>query len=144
MFKLTRKWAYFPNFIVKDKYFERCGKYLSNSQKEFVNNNWYSIDAIEISFKNCKKEVILYEIKIKNEYKYDLGFKPKMTLATHNMYNSAKKLGFVVKLVYVICKDNWDYDIQLLEFCESNYCIDKPKKYDRKYSTMRAGLNENK
>jgi hypothetical protein len=129
--------AVLPKFFNKTKYFIIFGKYFSPHQIDFMRRNWYSIDAIEISFVNGSKEIILYEIKTKNEYNQKLFFKPKMTLATHHLYNEAKKIGLQVKLATVHFYTNWDYEVTLSEFTESNYCVDKPKLYD-KHITGRA------
>jgi len=132
MFKLTRKWAVLPKFFNKNRYFLIFGKHLDGQQSEFIRLNWYSIDSIEISFKGGIKEITLFEIKTKNVYSKELFYKPKMTFAVHNLFNTAKSIGFNVKLALVKFYDNWDYDVEMLDFNECNYCIDKPKQYDSK------------
>lgn len=54
-----------------------------------------------------------------------------MTLATHNIYHEALKIGFDVKVVVVWLYKNWSYDIGIQEFNKFRYCIDKPKEYDK-------------
>ncbi|MBI4919546.1 hypothetical protein HY837_06450 [archaeon] len=131
MFKMTRKWAILPRFFSKQKYFTIYRRHLTESQLNFIKDNWYSIDAIEVIFEKRKKEVILYEVKTKNKYAVDLAFMPKMTLSTHQVYNKAKELGFIVKLAIVELHENWEYTINLMDFSEEKYCIDTPKKYDK-------------
>ena len=55
-----------------------------------------------------------------------------MTRATHIIYEYAKNLGFNISLVTIWLEHNWNYIIQLSEYNQKNYCIDKPKKYDNK------------
>jgi len=102
------------------------GEHFNEEQKSFLINNWYSIDAIDI-FPN----ITLYEVKTRNRYTKPLYFKPKMTLQTHNLYNEAKKLKFNVVLITIWLNKDWDYEVEMQEFNEKNYCIDKPKIYDR-------------
>ncbi len=128
MFKLTSKNAVLIRFFGKQKYFTIFGKYLTHAQQEFLKENWYSIDAIEISH----GKPILYEVKTKNRYKMPLHFKPKMTPATHDIYIAAKSLGFIVKIALVELIENWDYEVTILDFDIRYYCIDKPKVYDNK------------
>ena len=132
MFKLTNERVVITKFFRKDKYFPIFGKHFTPEQKEFLQNNWYSIDAIDILFSNGQKEVILYEVKTRNKYNKELYFKPKMTLETHNLYNSAKSLNFSVKIVTVWLYDNWEYDLEIKDFDEKDYYIDTPKLYDKK------------
>ncbi len=126
MFKLTNKRVVLTRFFNKPKYFLIFGKYLTREQNDFLRKNWYSIDAIELFGRNP----ILYEVKTKNKYSTFLPFKPKMTQAAHEIYNHAKELGFIVKIALVELKDNWEYDVSILEFDKKYYCIDKPKTYD--------------
>lgn len=130
MFKLTNKEVVITKFFNKSKYFNTFGKYFTPEQHSFLENNWYSIDAIEVKFSNNVKNIILYEIKTRNKYNYELPFLPKMTLETHRIYHSAKSLGFVPKIAIVWLYDSWNYDIELKEFDEKEYSIDRPKQYD--------------
>jgi len=129
MFKLTNDKVIVTKFFNKNKFFSIFGNRISKDKHEFLVLNWYSIDGIE--FDNLNRNIILYEIKTKNEYKKKLHFKPKMTLSTHLLYNQAKNLGFVVKLVIVLLYENWDFGIRIEDFDESKYCIDKPKRWDK-------------
>jgi len=129
MFKETRKHVVITKFFKQYKYMSIFGKYFDAAQSDFLKRNWYSIDAIEISFQP-QKTITFYEVKTKNSYNLHLGFKLKVTYATHVMYSEAKQLGFVVKLAMVVFEDDWNYSVELKEFDPSEYCIDKPKKYD--------------
>lgn len=132
MFKATRKYAIVTRFFGKTKFMTVFGKYFDSLQKEFLLKNWYSLDVVEIDYNSSSKRLIVYEVKTMNKYESGFNFKPKMTLETSKMYNSAKEMGFIVKLVIVHLYDNWDYDIEIKEFDENNYCIDQPKLYDQK------------
>ncbi len=131
MFKLTNDKVVITKFFNKSKYFFIFGKYLNEKQSQFLQENWYSIDAIEILFIEGKPQAFLYEIKTRNKYARELSYKPKMTEASHALYNSSKEYGFIPKLVTVWLHDNWEYSIEIKDFHENLYCIDKPKKYDR-------------
>ena len=77
-----------------------------------------------------EKEINLYEIKTRNK-QYKLQYKPKMTLASCQIYEEAWTLGFNIKLATVILHDDWNYEIKIEDFSREKVCIDKPKKYDR-------------
>ena len=53
-----------------------------------------------------------------------------MTLQTHNLYLEAKRLGFIIKLVTIWLFDDWNYDVEISDLNEKDYCIDKEKIYD--------------
>ena len=126
MFKLTREHAFLVRFHNKNKFLEVWNRILTSDQKEFIYKNWYSLDAIEV----VNNQVILYEIKTRNSYRKPLYFKPKMTLQTHNLYLEAKRLGFIIKLVTIWLFDDWNYDVEISDLNEKDYCIDKEKIYD--------------
>jgi len=130
MFKLTDKDIIITRFFNRLKYLEVFGKYLDKKQAIFISKNWYSLDAVKLSFVNGEKKIILYEVKTRNVYNRKIFSKPKMTLETHKLYNTAKSLGFVTKLATVWLHDCWIYDIEINELNKNLYCIDKPKKYD--------------
>ncbi len=132
MFKLTRNWAVLPLFFKFSKYRERFYKYYSVDQIDFLRKYWHSIDAIEIKFLFGKPIPYLYEIKTKNSYRKHIGFKPKMTMSTEEVYSDAKKLGFVGKIAIVYFQDNWKFEVNIKDFDKKFYCLDKPKLYDRK------------
>ena len=127
MFKLTRKYAFLVRFHNKKKFFEIYENILSSEQKSFLDQNWYSLDSIEV----IGNEIFLYEIKTRNKYQKLIHFKPKMTLETHNLYNEAKKCGFLTKIATVWLLDDWNYNVEITDFEENFYCIDKPKRYDK-------------
>lgn len=131
MFKLTNKNVVITRFFNKNKYFSIFSKYFNQEQLGFLQQNWFSIDAIDLIFVDGKKQIILYEIKTRNKYRKELYFKPKMTLETHNVYNQAKSLDFSTKIATVWLYDNWDYDVEIKDFNERDYYIDKPKLYDK-------------
>ncbi|MEK6816976.1 MAG: hypothetical protein AABY09_05155 [Nanoarchaeota archaeon] len=126
LFKCYNKKAILTRFYSKNK-FQLQFTSLNKSKFNFLMENWYSIDALEFD----KGNIILYEVKTRNKYEKELEFKPKMTFSTHNMYNEAKKNGFIVKMANVWLHDNWDYDVVVEELNESKYCIDKLKQYDK-------------
>ena len=136
MFGLSEEKVFLTRFHGKAKYLPIIQKYLNFKQKQFIDMYWYSIDAIKIQYNNNNNnnntsQVILYEIKTKNKYNTELNYKPKMTKATHEMYNYAKELGFITKLVTIFFHENWNFSIEIIDFDEKYYCIDKPKCYDR-------------
>lgn len=139
MFKMSRKYAVINKYWNREKYFLKFAKYLIEKQIEFLIKNWYSLDAIEIMFSEDQKLVVLYEIKTKNAYSKELGFKPKITMSTVNLYKKAESLGFCVKIANVIFLDDWNYEIKMVDFLPGNYCIDKPKRYDKKSSYQDLG-----
>ena len=57
-----------------------------------------------------------------------------MTQETHTIYHQAKDLGFISKLVTIWLHDDWNYDVEIKEFDENDYYIDKPKLYDKRAS----------
>jgi len=130
MFKLTNDKVVITKFFNKNKYFSIFGKYFEEKQLRFLQENWYSIDAIEIIFVEGKKHIFLYEIKTRNKYKKELSYKPKMTEASHILYNRSRDYGLIPKLVTVWLHENGEYSIDIEDFHKSLYCIDKPKKYD--------------
>ena len=135
MFKLTRKYAVINKYWNKRKYFEVFGKHLTQLQIQFINRHWYSLDALEISFN--PKKVTLYEIKTRNIYSTELGFKPKITESTVVIYEKGIAAGLNVKIALVELHSDWNYKVNVVDFNEDNYCIDKPKKYDAIFSEKR-------
>ncbi len=131
MFKLTNKNLILTRFFAKSKFFQIFGNRLTLDQKRFLMEKWYSLDALEWNYKVNKLQI--FEIKTENQ-KFNVKSswrKPKMTLATHNLYKHALKLNFQVQIALITLLDNWNYNVKILDFNESNYCIDKPKKYDK-------------
>ncbi|RMF56075.1 hypothetical protein D6745_00350 [Candidatus Woesearchaeota archaeon] len=134
MFKLTDDKLIITKSYNRSKFFRTFSR-LNSKQRNFLYENWFSIDGIK--FENGK--IVLYEIKTRNKYNNKLHFKPKTTRRTHEMYQEAKQLGFVVKLVTVwLCK-NWDFEVEMQDFSEKYYYVDKEKKYDMGYKKHYAG-----
>ncbi len=130
MFKLTDRYVIVTKFFNKTKWLNIFSKYLSRQQYVFMANNWFSIDAVKIDFPRHK--ILLYEIKTKNRYVHPQAFwKTKFTQSTVNLYNEALKLDFEVKTATVWLLDNWNYEICIEDFQNADYCIDKPKLYDK-------------
>lgn len=132
LFKLTRRYVIVTKFFNKKKYFEIFKDKFSIEEKEFIDRNWFSIDALEFDYSQKPRKIILFEIKTKNKiYNPKYFWPPKMTLATHKMYNEALSKGFDVKIAIVRLLDDWNYDVEIIDFSRDNYYIDKPKKYDK-------------
>ncbi len=132
LFKLTKKYLIVTKFFNKRKYFDTFGKNLLEQEKEFIEKNWFTIDALEFDYSEKHRKVIIYEIKTRNKYDAPKpNWKNKMTLSSCNIYNEALRLGFKVKLVTVWLHNDWDYDIETEDFESATYSIDKPKKYDK-------------
>tara|TARA_Y100000034_G_scaffold136768_1_gene215578 strand:+ start:15177 stop:15629 length:453 start_codon:yes stop_codon:yes gene_type:complete len=132
MFKLTRKNLILTRFFGKNKFFKIFSTKISYLEREFLYKNWFSIDAIEFDYSQKPRKIVLFEIKTQNYYRNrKFNWKPKMTLATHNIYKEALRLEFDVKMVIIELYDAWDYDAKIKDFNESDYYIDKPKRYDK-------------
>ncbi|MBI3031889.1 hypothetical protein HYY69_00290 [Candidatus Woesearchaeota archaeon] len=136
MFKLATPQITLTNFYPKHRFLAYFDDMLTKEQIAFLIEHWDSIDAIQANNigidKNDKYNFTFYEIKTRNTYPQKLSFKPKMTLETHRVYHTAKKIGFLSKLATVWLEDNWNFKVEITEFDEKYYCIDKPKKYDKK------------
>lgn len=136
LFKLTNEKVIITKFFNKNKFFYIFEKRLSLDEKNFLDKNWYSIDAIEIDYSQKPQKIILYEIKTLNDFYYEklngLNRIPLFTEYTSKMYKEAINNGFIVKIAIIWLKDNWDYVVELEDFSKANYQISKPRKYDRK------------
>lgn len=135
LFKLTRRYLIITKFFNKSKYFFLFGSKLSENEKEFLSKNWFSIDGIEFDYSKYPRKVVLFEIKTLNDC-YINSLKginriPKFTSATYEMYTEAMTKGFDVKVAIVWLKDNWQYDVEIVDFDKCKYLIDKPKLYDK-------------
>lgn len=135
LFKLTRKYLIVTKFFNKNKYFDIFSNKLSKEEKDFLDKNWFSIDAIEFDYLKKPRKIVLFEIKTFNDYgDYTIresNWLPKMTLATSDIYKEALRKGFDVKVAIVWLKENWDYDVEIVDFDKFKYVIDKPKRYDK-------------
>ena len=133
MFKLVNANLVITKFFNKAKYMQIFGKYYNQDQIKFLNDNWYSIDGIEIKFVNGVKNIILYEIKSKNAvYSKFKKWPLKITRNTFEIYSKSKSLGFQPKLATVWFLENWHFDVKIKDFDSARWTIDKPKKYDKK------------
>lgn len=136
LFKLTRRYLIVTKFFNKNKYFSIFGGRLLEKERNFLDENWFSIDALEFDYSTKPRKIVLFEIKTLNDFYYSklngLNRIPKLTLATVNMYKEALDIGFEVKIAIVWLKENWDYDIEIVDFSKCKYLVDKPKKYDKR------------
>ena len=129
LFKSTSNWVFLTRSHNRKFFFNAYQQFLIKEQITFLDQNWYSLDAIECSFK--ERKITIYEIKTKNKYAFDLGYKPKASASTIIIYEKALTLGFVVKSAEVILYENWNFCVEIKNYSKNNYCIDKPKKYDK-------------
>lgn len=127
MFKLTRKNLFLTRFHPKHKILNLMSKFLTHEQRTFLENDWYSIDGLEL----IDNKIVLYEIKTRNRYKIPIKHKPKTTSYTIDLYSNAIKLGFIVKTVFVWLEDNWDYSLEIEDFNPKTLYKDKAKAYDK-------------
>lgn len=74
----------------------------------------------------------IYEIKTRNAYKNKVPYRTKITRATMVVYNKAKSSGFDVKLVVVWLYKNWKLRVTVKDFSITDFCVDRPKKYDNR------------
>lgn len=101
--------------------------------------NWYSLDALEITYSQKSKErkVVLYEVKTRNRYTTSILTKNwkfrlfELTQNTKELYDEAKKLGMEVKVAIVWLLSNWNYDVEIKDLDEVGYIIREPRKYDK-------------
>ena len=118
MFKLANKKVVITKFFNKEKYFNIFGRCFNKEQEEFLRDNWYSIDGIEIQVSNGRRKLILYEVKTKNAYYADKEEwnSLKITANTHNMYLESKALGFEPYLALIWILKDWKFDVEIKEF----------------------------
>ena len=132
LFKLTRRYAIITKFFNKKKYFSIFGDRLSEKEKEFIEKNWFSIDGIEFDYRFSPRKIVLFEVKTMNErYSSKPYWLPKITIAEKNMYEEAISLGFSVMVALVNLLDNWNYSVEIKNFEDVKFSIDKPKPYDK-------------
>ncbi|MBW3015466.1 hypothetical protein KY330_03530 [Candidatus Woesearchaeota archaeon] len=133
MFKLVNEKVVITKFFNKKKYFDIFGKYFDDRQKQFLEKNWYSIDAIEVRFVKGVKQLLLFEIKSQNaQYSKIAKWPLKITASTHRLYTESRQYGFRPILAKVICFDNWNFEVETEDFETARWTIDRPKKYDKK------------
>jgi len=130
MFKLTRRYLILTKFFNKKKYLDFFGGRFSIEQKSFIDNHWYSIDALEFIY----GKITLFEIKTLNDFYYSkldgINRVPQFTQHTIEIYKEALRLGFDVKVAVVWLKENWDYEVSISDFDKCNYFVDGSRKYD--------------
>jgi hypothetical protein len=135
LFKLTRRYLVSTKFFNKDKYLTIFGKYLSDEQIIFLESNWHSIDSIEFDYSQKPVRPILFEVKTLNDFYYARlnGFNriPKFTKSTYYLYKKALEIGFVVKVAIIWLRDNWEYDVEIIDFDKCKLFIEGPRKYDK-------------
>jgi hypothetical protein len=135
LFKLTRKYLILTKFFNKNKYFLEFGNGFSEEQIQFLSENWYSIDAIEFFYDSGVRKTILFEIKTLNDFYFEklkgINKIPKFTKNTWDMYHLALNKGFDVKVAIIWLKNNWNYEIEIIDIDKCRYVIDDPKIYDK-------------
>jgi hypothetical protein len=140
LFKLTRRYLILPKFFNKEKYFKIFGERLSKDEANFIDNNWHSLDAIEFDYTKNPRKVVLFEVKTLNDVYYHklngLNRIPIFTDSSVKMYKGALQNGFDVRVAKVWLKDDWNYDVEIVDFDKCNYQIDSPKKYDKNSATF--------
>lgn len=127
MFALTLRYPLLPIYMSCSKCLWVIGKYLTSAQRFFMMQHWHSFDVVEYN----DGKLCLYEVKVRNEYQKKKNLKPKMTLASYQMYEEAGKAGFEVKVAFVEFLDNWEYNVEVVDLTADSCYVDKPKKYDR-------------
>ena len=130
--------AAFPNVILtkftnKHRFTQNYPFYVSEDKMNFLFDNWHFIDAFGLD--SINRTLIIYEIKVKDDYENANDFwKIRMTASTVDIFNKAVAIGVNVKVVTVHLYDDWNFDFDLKDFTESDYCINKPKFWDKKLS----------
>jgi hypothetical protein len=128
LLKLTRDYLFLTRFHSRYKIIPILRKYLTEQQIKFLEENWFSIDGVEmVDFKP-----VLYEVKTKNRYDTPFHKKTKTTESTVRLFSLAKELGFATKLATVWLEENWDFSVELSDFNPAELYVDSPKQYDKK------------
>lgn len=130
MFKLTRNNAYMTRFHSFEFINYRFNDKLSKEQLEFLKENWYSLDVIEISNSGL---ITLFEVKTQNYLNFKQGYQHKITKNCYYLYSTAKELGFVVKVARVQLMGDWNYRVLIDDLDYVFFNVDRPKKYDKQY-----------
>ena len=133
LFKLTRHYLILTRYFNKNKYLTVLGDKLSKEEKEFIDKNWFSLDAIEFDYQQTPRKVVLFEIKTLNkQYNPNTFWLPKISSSEYNIYKEALTLGFDVMVAFVNLLDDWNYSVEIKNFDDVQFSIDKPKLYDKK------------
>src|SRR3989344_5898268 len=85
MFQLSQKNVILPRYFSKDKFFLFFGNCLDEKKKEFIEQNYFSIDGIKI-IKLPVPQICLYEVKTKNKFS-DQAYGLKMTSHCQEIYS---------------------------------------------------------
>ncbi len=128
MFKLTRRNLFLTRFHPKNYVMLYTGNFLNNVQISFLKENYYSVDAIEVINRN----VVLFEIKTRNRYSSPVKYAPKITRATVDLYKKAILFGFNVKTAYIWLENDWEYSVEIKDFDELDFYVDRKKRYDHR------------
>lgn len=111
----------------RNKYISSYYNTLTGKQKDFLESNWKTIDAIK--FRDGK--FIIYEVKMKNWYRVDLKYKFKITKNSYDAYKYAETIGFSVKLVIVRLFQYWEFAVCVKDFLDMFLYVDSEKNYDK-------------
>ncbi|MFA5173982.1 MAG: hypothetical protein WC438_02255 [Candidatus Pacearchaeota archaeon] len=134
LFKLTRRYLILTKFFNRVKYLEIFSWFFDEPKITFLKENWYSIDAIELDYKN--KKPILFEIKTLNDFYYaklnGINRIPLFSQSTIDIYKKALDLGFEIKIAKIWLKKDWNYNVEITDFEDTNYIVSKPRRYDKK------------
>jgi|GEM_PF-2036367 len=124
---LHLKREYKPDYLEKDFPF---GK-LPDKIKDFLKENWFSIDSFRFRIKN-KKEINLelFEIKLRSYYPNlrREAYIIDMTSNELEIYKKAIKMGFNVFVVVVWLYDDWRYDLSIKSLKDSEIKIAEGSK----------------
>ncbi|MBD3309974.1 hypothetical protein GF351_02025 [Candidatus Woesearchaeota archaeon] len=132
MFRLVNKNLVLTRLLDRKLFFRFYGSCLTHQQMMFLDKNWLSIDGIEIKRCRAQQEIILYEIKSKNrKYASNNRWPTKVTVNSCRIYKVAKHIGFQTKLATVMFGEDWNYSINIENFDDAYWTIDKPGKFGR-------------
>ena len=130
LFKVTDDRLTLTRFFGRNKWLELFGERLSESQRNFIFKNWYSLDVVRIP--RPGDQACIYEVKTRNRYKrMEPHWINKFSARTTILYKEATSLGIQVFVTTVWMEDDWNYSIEIKPFSESEYVVDSPKRYDR-------------
>jgi hypothetical protein len=135
MFKLMKRYALLTKIMNKYSYVRKYRFFFTDRQKDFLLTHWDSLDAIEINM--AHKQLILYEIKAMNAYRTTLAYAQKLSPNARWVYSKAERLGFHIKVATVYFHENWDLEVLLEAYDESDFSIDRPNQIDLKVRKKR-------
>ncbi|MBW3004135.1 hypothetical protein KY337_06255 [Candidatus Woesearchaeota archaeon] len=105
--------------------FRRLDK-LPDDILKFLRKNWFHFDVISLA-----DPIRLYEVKTRKKFNFRLGplySREKITKESYDAYMQAKELGIDSKVVIVRLLKDWQYTVEIKEFEELRWWIDKRKK----------------